>query len=125
MTSGFEHAKGEANNYVAKYAAQFWQFLISPRILILSTTWTVVFVSALFAPLCVGFGSKGVRPGSRAAKYQSQNYGGHTPRDGTFANLTRVGMMGTAGVVLQSAVLAACMVTGLVWAIRRYIEQGW
>ncbi|KAG9077548.1 hypothetical protein FS749_010555, partial [Ceratobasidium sp. UAMH 11750] len=95
-------------------------------VIILSIAWAIVFLSSLLSPLLLGFGGKGVRPGSRAAKYQSRNYGGYTPRRGPFAILTRVGMVGVACLeALLSAALTATVFTALVWVIRRYIEEGW
>ncbi|KAG9700669.1 hypothetical protein KCV03_g9215, partial [Aureobasidium melanogenum] len=59
----------------------------------LTMIWCTVFVLTLTLLLRVGFGSRGIVPGSAAASFQRLRYGAFTPRGGYFARLTSLGML--------------------------------
>jgi hypothetical protein len=56
--------------------------------------WSITFTSVMFLLGMLGFGPKGIIPGTLAAAFQSVAYGGFTPASGIFATLTSLAMLG-------------------------------
>jgi hypothetical protein len=56
--------------------------------------WWITFTIAIFLLGLLGFGPKGIIPGTLAAAFQSWAYGGFTPAGGIFATLTSLAMLG-------------------------------
>ncbi|KAF8602221.1 hypothetical protein BDV93DRAFT_218155 [Ceratobasidium sp. AG-I] len=116
---GAQEGAGEAVDWISKHWKEFSEFLVQPHVRNVLIVWFIVFWIALFIPLTLGFGPKGVLAGSGAAWFQSAIYGAFTPAGGVFAVLTSIGMMGIAyppAVIL--AVVLASGAAAIAWGVQ-------
>ncbi|KAI9727773.1 MAG: hypothetical protein M1834_008012 [Cirrosporium novae-zelandiae] len=80
-----------------------------------TTTFLIAFTVIFVSIRSLGFDRLGVRASTPASAFQSQRYGGSTPRGGIFATLTSTGMVGTLiPVSVLVASLGAWLVTSRV-----------
>ncbi|KEQ94973.1 hypothetical protein AUEXF2481DRAFT_29702 [Aureobasidium subglaciale EXF-2481] len=99
-----------------------WMSESFPQILV--TIWWTTFVLALAVLLSLGFGTRGVRPGSFAASYQGWMYGAFTPANGPFARLTSLGMLGffAMAATIMSGICASS-ITILIWLFQGLVQD--
>ncbi|TDL22175.1 hypothetical protein BD410DRAFT_788886 [Rickenella mellea] len=81
-------------------------FGLVPELLLIVVFLPLVLLTLIFYTIliCVGFGSRGVRAGSMAARHQSVNYGGSIPRGSAFSQGQSMGAVGMGGLSCIHAV---------------------
>ncbi|XPS75412.1 hypothetical protein M3J09_007499 [Ascochyta lentis] len=84
-----------------------------PHVIAIIMAWWITFTIVATLLLCLGFGPKGIIPGSLAGAFQALMYGGFTPAGGVFATLTSMAMLGT---LARSVAIVATFIATLVAA---------